>query len=149
VSRRAGWKRSMERVKKCEERSWRRTRRISPLQRILSALHLFQDAVFSLCVEKNPTPSSLENVCPFLFLSFPFCPVSTSSPARLRYFCHRSSGDVLRFHSAPSATSRRERTAIYLCDSKIVNREICLITIEFAYIIYCELCICEWIIIVK
>lgn len=74
---RAGWKRGLERVKKREERSWRRTRRISPLQRILSALHLFQDAVFSLCVEKNPTPSSLENVVLSFFLPFPFCPVFT------------------------------------------------------------------------
>lgn len=47
------------------------TRRISPLQRILSALHLFQDVVFPLRRESH-TPSPLES--PVSFFSAPSLP---------------------------------------------------------------------------
>lgn len=51
------------------------TRRISPLQRILSALHLFQDVVFSLRRESH-TPSPLES----LVSSFPAPSLVASAP---------------------------------------------------------------------
>lgn len=52
-------------------------RRISPLQRILSALHLFQDVVFSLRRESHTlTPSPLES----LVSSFPAPSLVASAP---------------------------------------------------------------------
>lgn len=84
------------------------TRRISPLQRILSALHLFQDVVFPLRRESHTPP--LES----LVSSF-FAPV----PCRVCHFHHRYR-DVLRdCPSLPFASSRKSHLPMRFGDGKL------------------------------
>lgn len=84
------------------------TRRISPLQRILSALHLFQDVVFPLRRESH-IPSPLES------------PVSSFSAPSLAASAIFATDTEMSSATTPHSLSHRVERAIYLCGSEMVN----------------------------